>query len=195
MRTPDDFSPEDRLAAGHLQGMVRGKAASLEALYALYHRPLLALIGAIIYDTGGSEELLQDVFVRAYREARQYDAARGTPFVWLATIARRMAYDWLRKKRRRPQFVDIKKEHPGQDADTFLAEDEKEAAQQLEARLVLEHLQHLSDDQGKALELAFLHGHTHTEISELMGKPVGTVKSDLRRGLMRLRQLYLGEDD
>ena len=195
MKVPDHFDEEDQLASNHLAGMASGDVESLKSLYKLYQRPLLAVIQAVTGDLGGSEEILQDVFVRAYRDAGRFDPQLGAPFLWLATIARRMAIDWLRKKQRRPGFVELEREQDQADADTLSGSNENSPQQHLEARLVLEQLACLPSDQGRAVELAFLRGYTHREIARILGKPLGTIKSDLRRGLLRLRKIYLGEND
>lgn len=195
MRTRDSFSAEERAACGYLEVMAQRDVAGLKALYNLYHRPLLTLIRSITKDIGGAEEILQDVFVRAYRNAEQYDPVLGAPFPWLATIARRMAIDWLRKKQRRPGIVGLETEQPGTAADTLVLDGHRPPHQQMEFNLIRKHFESLPEEQGKALELAFLQGYTHGEIARLLGKPLGTVKSDLRRGLSKLRKAYLGEND
>ncbi|NDV62686.1 sigma-70 family RNA polymerase sigma factor [Puniceicoccales bacterium CK1056] len=195
MKTPGGFSPEDEAASDYLGGMANRDVECLKALYTLYHRPLLSLIHSVMGDSGGAEEILQDVFVRAYRDAGRYDSDLGAPFPWLATIARRMAIDWLRKKQRRPGIVDLEREQPERDADKIFAANENHPHQQMELRLIAEHLERLPEGQGQVLRMAFLQGHTHSEIAQILGKPLGTVKSDLRRGLLQLRKDYLGEND
>lgn len=195
MKLPAEFNPEDRLAAGFIRRMSVSDPSGLKALYSLYQRPLLGFIQRIVYETGGAEEVLQDVFVRAYEQAGRFDPEKGTPFVWLATIARRIAIDWIRRHQRRPQFVTNPAEHSGELGDKALSDEFITVQDQLEARWMLDSMRSLPGDQSKALELAFFGGHTHAEIAELLGKPLGTVKSDLRRGLLQLRKVYLGEDD
>ena len=195
MKHPREFSPEDRLAAGFLRKITRGQTGSLAELYALYHRPLLGLIHSIVKESGASEEILQDVFVRVYERAFRYDPELGTPFVWMATIGKRMAFDWLRKNRRRPQFVAIHKEQGEEFADKDYNEESPGIRNHLEATWALETFGGLPPGQREALELVFLRGYSQQEVAEALGKPLGSVKSDLRRGLLRLRKLYLGEDD
>lgn len=195
MKHPPEFTPEDRLAAGFIFRMANTDTTGLEALYGLYQRPLLGFILRIVRESGAAEEILQDVFVRAYERAGRYDPQKGTPFVWLATISRRIAIDWIRRHRRRPQFVHNPAEQPREIADKDLSNEGFTVHEKLEASWVLDSIHQLPGDQGKVLELAFLGGYTHQEISELLGKPLGTVKSDLRRGLVQLRQEYLSKDD
>jgi RNA polymerase sigma-70 factor (ECF subfamily) len=195
MKLPAEFNPEDRLAAGLIRRMADSDTTGLKALYSLYQRPLLGFIQRMVHETGGSEEVLQDVFVRAYERAGRFDPEKGTPFVWLATIARRMAIDWMRRHQRQPQFVANPGEHSREIADKGISDEMLTVHDKLEAQWMLDSLRSLPEDQGKAMELAFFGGYTHVEIAELLGKPLGTVKSDLRRGLLQLRKDYLGEDD
>jgi RNA polymerase sigma-70 factor (ECF subfamily) len=189
------FTAEDERAAGWIRDMAAGEVNSLKQLYHLYQRPLLAMLQALLQERGAAEEILQDVFVRAYEQAGRFDPALGTPFVWLATIGRRMAIDWLRRRSRRPEFVTGPTEQPAELADTVGSNEDFTVHQHLEAGLVRQRLGALPEAQRRAVELAFLHGFTHHEIAERLRRPLGSVKSDLRRGLLRLRKIYLGEDD
>ena len=195
MNPPEEFSAEERIASDSIQKMATGDVDGLKKLYALYHRPLLTLILSIVGDSGGAEEVLQDVFVRAFNQAGRYEACLGAPFPWLATIARRMSIDWLRKKQRRPAFVALEREQPDSEGDKEFSVHEDHTHQNLEFHLVRERLDGLPEEQAEALRLAFLKGCSHREIARLLDRPLGTVKSDLRRGLMRLRKEYLGEND
>jgi RNA polymerase sigma-70 factor (ECF subfamily) len=195
MKFPAEFSPEDRLAAGFILRMAKADSSGLKAIYGLYQRPLLGFIQRFVHESGGAEEILQDVFVRAYEQAGRYDPEKGTPFVWMATIARRIAIDWIRRHQRRPQFVPNLAEHSREFVDKEISDDTFTVHEKLEARWVLDSIRNLPGDQGKVLELAFLGGYTHQEIAESLGKPLGTIKSDLRRGLLQLKKVYLGEDD
>lgn len=191
MKLPTAFNEEDRLAAAWIARMADREAAALDELYRLYHRPLLSLFSAVLKDAFASEEVLQDTFVRAFRDARRYDPESGTPFAWLATIGKRMAIDRLRKRRSRPRLAADKREHPADLADNNLGNADSNVHESLELRWIRESLKGLSESQREMIELAFLEGYTHHEISNKLQKPLGTVKSDLRRGLMRLRKAYL----
>lgn len=195
MTFPEAFNSEDRLAAGHIREMAASRVNGLKALYALYQRPLMAFILKIVRQQQAAEEILQDVYVRAFEQADRYDPGRGTPFAWLATIARRKALDRIRHRDRRPQFVSMDREQPGDSQDNTKVVAPPNTHHDLEISFMRELLRDLPDAQQQAIELAFFRGFTHPEIAEALGRPLGTVKSDLRRGLMRLRKGYLGEDD
>jgi len=192
MKLPSEFSPEDRLAARLLERMGSSPpdTGGLRELYQLYQRPLMSLVLTMVRETGAAEEILQDVFVKAHTHAGRYDPEKGTPFTWLATLSRRRSIDWLRKQQRRPQLVRPIGEQGEQFADKEKIADESDVQDQFDARLVREHLEMLSPGQREAIEMAFLEGLSHYEIADRLGKPLGTVKSHLRRGLAELRTFY-----
>ena len=191
MRKDPPDRPEERLASDWIRRMADRDVESLDALYGLYHRRLLSLFSAILKDPREAEEVLQDTFVRAYREAGRFDPDAGTPFAWLATIGRRLAIDRLRRRRARPGFAAVSREQEGNPGHKEVAEDDPSVHQCLEFSWVRECLDDLPDAQRQAIELAFLRGYTHREIAEKLGRPLGTVKSDLNRGLLQLRKVYL----
>jgi RNA polymerase sigma-70 factor (ECF subfamily) len=195
MRLPPEFSDEDRVAASCIIKMARGEQEALNALYGLYHRPLYGLISAILRDNFATEEVLQDTFVRAYRNASRYDPEIAAPFPWLVTIGRRLAIDRLRKSRSRPVFLPDYGEQLGGDGDKEAAANGAGMDGKLEASWMRERLRLLTPAQREAIQLAYFHGFTQTEIAEKLDRPLGTVKSDLARGLMRLRQAWLKDDE
>ncbi|MEX0325450.1 MAG: RNA polymerase sigma factor [Puniceicoccaceae bacterium] len=191
MKLPSRFSAEDRLAASWIGKMADREVEALDALYSLYHLPLLTLFRRIVNDDFEAEEILQDTFVKAYRNASRYNPKLGAPFAWLVTIGKRLAFDLLRKKRARPVLAEENTEHPSRSGDKTSSTAKAEIHRNLEYRWVRESLAGLNDSQRETIELALLEGYTHHEISDKLDKPLGTVKSDLRRGLLRLRKLYL----
>ena len=191
MTRPSRFSAEDKLAASWIARMVDQEVDALDALYSLYHLPLLSLFRQILRDEFEAEEVLQDTFVKAYRNAARYNPQLGAPFAWLVTIGKRLAFDQLRKKRARPVLAEENREHPALSEDKTSGGAKAEIHRTMEYRWGRESLAGLSDSQREIIELALLEGYTHHEIANKLDKPLGTVKSDLPRGLMRLRELYL----
>ncbi|MEX0332258.1 MAG: RNA polymerase sigma factor [Puniceicoccaceae bacterium] len=194
MKLPPRFSAEDKLAASWIVKMADGEMEALDALYSLYHLPLLSLFRRIVNDDFEAEEVLQDTFIKAYRNATRYNPKLGAPFAWLVTIGKRLAFDLLRKKRSRPVLTEEKTEQMPLVGDKTPGNAKAEIHRNLEYRWVQESLAGLNDSQREIIGLALLEGYTHHEISNKLDKPLGTVKSDLRRGLMRLRKLYLEGD-
>lgn len=195
MKIPSGFSAEDKLAASWIGKMVDREVEALDALYSLYHLPLLSLFRQILKDEFEAEEVLQDTFVRAYQSAARYNPQLGAPFAWLVTIGKRLAFDLLRKKRARPPLAEQNREHSSLSGDKTSGGAKADIHRDLEYRWIRESLSGLSDSQREIIELALLEGYTHHEISSKLDKPLGTVKSDLRRGLMRLREIYLKGND
>jgi RNA polymerase sigma-70 factor (ECF subfamily) len=164
--------------------MARGDRSGLEGLYDRYAQLLFNLVVRIVGNRPDAEEVLQEVFLQAWRSASHYDRARGTPEAWLIMMARTRAIDLLRAARRtlaRPEAEPMP-EVPAPTADTGGA---------LEARAaVTSALQDLTPAQREVLELAFYEGLSQTEIAIRTGSPLGTVKTRTRMALERLRQTF-----
>ena len=120
--------------------------------------------------------LVQEVFVQVWRQADRFDPARGTPGAWLCTIARTRALDRLRRRVAR-------KEEQG-DAIPGLSERPRRE----EGIAVRKALDGLTQDQRRALELAYYEGLTQTEIAQRLGEPLGTIKTRIRTAMIRLRE-------
>jgi RNA polymerase sigma-70 factor (ECF subfamily) len=128
-----------------------------------------------------ADDVVQQVFVAAWSRRATFDPERGTLPGWLLGIARHKAYDHLRATTREAARADAV-------ARTVDDHDERSTGDLVADRLLLgDELGRLPDDQRRALELAFFDGHTHSEIANVLGQPLGTVKSNIRRGLSRLR--------
>jgi RNA polymerase sigma-70 factor (ECF subfamily) len=141
----------------------------------------------IVRDPALAEEIAQEAFVQLWRTAPRFDPRRGSVRGWALTIARRRAVDRVRSEQasRRRELGDVQAALPPSDdpADaTVVALDGERARRAVSA---------LSDVQRQALELAFFDGLTHVEVAERLGLPLGTVKTRIRDGLLRLRSLML----
>jgi RNA polymerase sigma-70 factor (ECF subfamily) len=161
-------------------------ADALQRLYALVSPILFACVTRILRRRALAEEALQDVFISIWQQAGQFSAIRGRPMAWMMSIARYRAIDLLRRERFAPALV---AELP--DRFTMGAESVSEGSSTAwlpSAELMERCLALLSDMQTRCLELAFVDGSSHEDIARLMGSPLGTVKSWIRRGLRSLRQ-------
>jgi RNA polymerase sigma-70 factor, ECF subfamily len=169
-----------------MQRLAQQDSNALETLYDRYSRPVYSLVLRILQQAGNAEEVLQDVFLQLWRNAHRYDSARGPLGPWLLTMARHRALDLLRlkreKQRRQEDELDFR--------DMICSAPNPEALAQQESRAasVRSVLGALPDRQRRAIELAYFEGMTHSEIAESMSEPLGTVKSWIRNGLLRLRQ-------
>jgi RNA polymerase sigma-70 factor (ECF subfamily) len=138
----------------------------------------------ILRERGEAEEVVQDVFVQAWRQAGSYSAERGTPEAWLITMTRSRGIDKLRSRRRRDEMV-----RPAENPDRLPEPVALESASAPgEARATLgEALADLPVTQRSVLALAYFDGLTQSEIAARLGEPLGTVKTRIRSGLERLR--------
>src|ERR1700739_4056975 len=183
--TPSDsseVSPDAALARRLLQRDV----SAFEELYDRHSRLVYALVLRILQQAAPAEEVVQDVFLQLWRNATQYDVSRG-PFVpWLLAMARNRALDQLglkseRERRREPQTGLLPPVVAIPDFEGSL--DEKRAAVR-----VRELMGSLNPQQKRAIELAYFEGLSHSEIANALKEPLGTVKSWIRNGLLRLKE-------
>lgn len=192
MRAEKQIQEEDAAAQRMIRLMAAGDPLGVEQLYELYAAALYGLLLRMLSDRMLAEEVLQDVFVRGFERAAEYDAARGRPFTWLAVIARRMAIDQLRKRRRRTEFLAQQKEQQGFAADTDNSDGSQFMHHAHDVSTLLPQLQRLTDTRRRVLEAAYFEGRSHAEISRLLDLPIGTVKSEIRRGILQLREYFFG---
>jgi RNA polymerase sigma-70 factor (ECF subfamily) len=161
-------------------------SGALERLYALVSPILFASVTRILRRRALAEEALQDVFISIWQQAGQFTAARGRPMAWMMSIARYRAIDLMRRERFAPTLV---AQPPEQRVSDALPDSESGRAAWLPSADLMERcLALLSESQHHCLELAFIDGNSHEDIARLMGSPLGTVKSWIRRGLLSLRQ-------
>jgi RNA polymerase sigma-70 factor (ECF subfamily) len=159
---------------------------AFEQLYDRHSRIVYSLVLRILQQTQTAEEVVQDVFLQVWRNAAQYQESRG-PFVpWLLTMARNRALDTLRlKSERQRRREDQAEELPSiSEAPQY----EKELDQKRRAERVRSLMAQLSAPQQKAIEMAYFDGLSHSEIATALHEPLGTVKSWIRNGLLRLKE-------
>lgn len=177
----------DRAALGRV---AKGDHESLAEIYDRHGRLIYSLALRILRDQGEAEDIVQDVFAQAWRQASRYDGSRATVLGWLLTMTRSRAIDRLRGRRSRPEPAgtdDLLRDLP----DLLVPADEQLAwaGQAAQIRSALEALSVL---QRVAIELAFYEGLTHAEIAERLELPLGTVKTRIRQGLLTLRDRLAG---
>ncbi|QZH75606.1 MAG: sigma-70 family RNA polymerase sigma factor [Erythrobacter sp.] len=160
-----------------------GERHALRRVYDLTSAKLMGVILHIVRDREAAEDVLQEVYLKVWDRAGRFDATRASPITWLCAIARNSAIDAVRRSGRRSEVsVEFLPEVAD---DAPLAEAMLCEAQDSER---LEHcLKGLQDDHRRCIRLAFFRGYTHSELSEKLEVPLGTMKSWIRRGLASLR--------
>ena len=184
--------PDESAAAIDLDLLERirqGDSLALDALYERYSSPVYSLVWKILQSPEEAEDVALDVFWQVWRQADRYDPSRGAPPAWIFTVARSRAIDRLRARRRREART-VSFDDPAARLDPL---DEQAAPDDVvsyrQARDSLrEAMTGLSPVQREAVELAFFRGLTHVEIAEKLGEPLGTVKTRIRQGIIRLRR-------
>ncbi|HZC66205.1 MAG TPA: sigma-70 family RNA polymerase sigma factor [Candidatus Dormibacteraeota bacterium] len=177
---------EAALDASLVQRLLQRDMRAFEQIYDRHSRLVYGLVYRIVQRAGTAEEVVQDVFLQLWRNAAQYDAARGPFLPWLLTMARHRALDTLRlKSERQRRREDQTEEPPGV---CVAPQFEKQLDEKRRALQVRELMASLQPQQKRAIELAYFEGLSHTKIAATLKEPLGTVKSWIRNGLMRLRE-------
>ncbi len=177
--------PDDDL----LHAIARSDEAALAAIYDRYRLILFGLILRILHDREEAEDCLQEVFLQVWRRARDFDESRGRAFTWLVTIARSRALDRLRASGSRLRLATEAAEVPRDE----VGDAAEEAVQSEQGAIVREALAELPEQQRRMLLLAYFEGLTQTEIAARLGDPLGTVKTRMRAGMIKLRELLHGK--
>jgi len=169
-----------------LEGMARGEHGALAELYDRHGRLVYSLALRVLRDQGDAEDVVQDVFSQAWRQASRYESSRGPVVAWLMNLARSRAIDRLRSRRARP-------ETGADDAEVARMPDlappiDDQLALSDQAERIRAAVEQLSLLQRVAIELAFYEGLTHVEIAERLELPLGTVKTRIRQGLSKLKE-------
>jgi RNA polymerase sigma-70 factor (ECF subfamily) len=183
------LDPAAERAWSHLRAMANGDHDGLVGLYEMYGARVYSLALRMLRDSRDAEEVAQDVFAQARRTAAGYDRGRGTVGAWLLVMARTRSLDRLRARRvtgRSPSGDEIEPEriHDTAPLPDLVAISEQEAAALRRA------LDDLPGDQRSAIELAYFEGLTHPEVAVRLAQPLGTVKTRIRLGLMKLREVF-----
>ncbi|GAA2787049.1 sigma-70 family RNA polymerase sigma factor [Kitasatospora paracochleata] len=170
---------------GRLLGRVAlGDQDAFSQLYDAVAGPVLGLVRRVLRDPAQSEEVAQEVLLEVWRTAARYRPERGEAMPWVLTIAHRRAVDRVRS-------AQAAADRDRQVAAASHAPVFDEVAEQVEGRLEREQvrrcLKRLTELQRESLTLAYYRGYSYPEVAELLGAPLGTVKTRMRDGLIRLR--------
>jgi RNA polymerase sigma-70 factor (ECF subfamily) len=178
------LEPDQSRLASLLSRSALGDRAAFADLYTSTRSKLFAVSLRIVRERSIAEEVLQDSFVSIWNHAADYAQAKSAPSTWMTAIVRNRSLDVLRRPREEA------------DADESLtatlidesASPEREAEARGEAHSLRECLQELDPEQRQSIALAFYHGLSHSELADHLRRPLGTVKTHIRRGLARLKE-------
>jgi|SRR5215217_1166267 len=175
-----------------LARVVKGDQQAFSQLYDLSSTLLYTMAFRILGQREEAAELLQEVYLEVWRKVARYDVGRGTPVAWLITLLRSRAIDRLRARGTRARITEsldgdsalqVADRHPG----PFEAQADMELRQ-----LVGGALGNLPPAQQQAIELAYYEGLTHMEIAARLNQPLGTVKTRIKLGMSKLREMLRG---
>lgn len=184
-RPPIAASGDDVSVVRQIAG---GDESALATLYDRWAQPVYSVVAHLLKDADGAEDVVEETFWQVWQRASSYDASRGTVRTWILTIARSRALDRLRTRKRSREDVATDLgiiRDPAPDPSQDVENEERR-------HLVYAALQDLPDDQRRALDLAYFRGLSQSEIAELLGEPLGTIKTRMRLGMQKLRDRLIG---
>ena len=168
--------------ASLLAELQTGNQPAMATLYDRYSRLVYSVALRVLREPAAAEDVLQEVFMQLWRNPDSFTAARGSLGGWLAVVARNRSIDVLRRRRTATSVDDLPLVAPGNLAD--------EAERNTLMQRARTSIQQLPRDQRKMLEMAFFDGLTHSEIAEMTGDPLGTVKTRIRTALLSVRKAF-----
>jgi len=169
--------------ASLIRRIADGDESALATLYDRWSQPVYSLVAHLLKDADGAEDVVEETFWQVWQRASSYDASRGTVRTWILTIGRSRALDRIRSRKRNREDVatDL----------SFIRDPASDPSQEAEGaerrELVYSALSELPEDQRRALELAYFHGLSQSEIAASLGEPLGTIKTRMRLGMQKLR--------
>lgn len=173
----------DRLTA-LLRSVAKGDEAAFATVYDETAARVHGLVLRVLRNPAQAEEVTQEVYLEVWRQASRFDPGRGSPFAWLMTMAHRRAVDRVRSS----QSSSTRDETwEARTRDVEFDSTAEKAAARLDAQRVRTALDELTSAQREAVSLAYLGGYTHREVASLLDLPLGTAKTRIRDGLIRLR--------
>ena len=183
-----DWPENERAYAALIPQIALGDERAMARLYDSTSRIAYGLCLRIVKDPSAAEDVTLEAYLQVWRTAGSYDPVRGTVTAWLLTVVRSRAIDWLRARKARradlefdfDEAFDLQDLRPGPERSSIDAG---------RSRIIQEAMAELPVEQKRALELTYFAGLSHSEIAAETGLPIGTVKTRIRLGMIRLREL------
>ncbi|MEO6866360.1 MAG: sigma-70 family RNA polymerase sigma factor [Gemmatimonadaceae bacterium] len=183
---PPTVPPLDDVAV--VRRIAEGDESALATLYDRWSQSVYSLVAHLLKDADGAEDVVEETFWQVWQRASSYDASRGTVRTWILTIGRSRALDRIRSRKRNREDIatDL----------SFIRDPRSDPAEEAEGaerrHLVYSALSELPEDQRRALELAYFRGLSQSEIAEFLSEPLGTIKTRMRLGMLKLRDKLIG---
>ncbi len=176
------IATNDFVAEKILERISSGEQAAVNDCLDQYGGLVWSLAKRMLPDKNDAEDAVQEIFIEVWRNANRFDETKSSETTFIAMIARRRLIDRLRKTTRQPNQSSL---------DEMIFEptgaDGREVHTSIEAKRAAIAMNELRPEQRNVLQLSIVEGYSHSEISEVMGIPLGTVKTHARRGLMEVR--------
>jgi len=186
---------DDRTDDELIAKIAAGESAAFETLYHRHAAIVYRTVLRVVQDRALAEDLVQEVFWRVWRRSTSFTGKPGQVMAWLRTVARNVSVDELRRMRARPVLVRAEVEQwrmlqlPDDQADVVGSTMKRE-----QRRMIVLALQQLPVEQRQVIELNFFGGRSYKEIAAALNRPLGTVKTRARLGLLKLKQTLATED-
>jgi RNA polymerase sigma-70 factor (ECF subfamily) len=168
--------------------IARSQESALSEIYDRYSRLVYSLALNAVGDPATAEEITQDVFIRIWDHAGTYQAEKSKVITWIASITRYRSIDIIRRRKIRPEGQSVSWEIELSTIETNSINVEETVEISQERRRVRQAISILPEEQRQALAYAYFQGYTHREIAEVLGEPLGTVKTRIRLAMQKLRQ-------
>lgn len=163
--------------------------SALDEAYRRFSRPVYSLAYRVLNDAASAQDVVQEVFLKLWRQPESYNPQRGSLGPWLLSVTHNRAIDVLRRRRVRDEYQLPETLELDQLVVDTSADPSDLASMSEAADAIRRALSQIPEAQREAIEMAFFQGKTHAEISEELGEPLGTAKTRIRLGMRKLRSL------
>jgi RNA polymerase sigma-70 factor (ECF subfamily) len=162
----------------------QGDKTAFKEIYARFSQVVYNLALRMLRDKEDAEEVVQEIFLQVWNKAYSYDSERGAVSTWILNIARSRSIDKLRTVGYRQRNIEIDEEKVNSNDDlSRIIEDREESK-----KVIRQALENLPDKQRVAIEIVYFEGFTHLEAAEKLNEPVGTIKTRIRLGVLKLKE-------